>query len=543
MSRPRRPLPSPSRRFAWHAYRGPSLVVAALDSRAIAAITLAVRRPAPAGQPLMRIHMDLGPDAVAGARLTAAVSPDGTRIVYLTRTAGGRQQLTTRLFDQTAAIALTGTDGAEDPFFSPNGQWIGYCLGYRLMKIPAQGGVPVPIVVSASPVRGATWSEDGAIVFSTSAGLQRVSVGGEVKQITDPIKLNHRPDRWPQFLPDGQTILYADQGGSATIDDSEIMALNLTTGKTKPLYRGGYNAHYVSTGHLLFLRQGNIYAVRFDPSRLEISGSPVRLIDDVASDVRLTGGDFALSRTGMLIYRAGKGRAGELPVVWIDSSGQTEPIISRPDLYLEATMSPDGRSLAVTKMNGDDLDLYVLDMPRQILSRLTADHGNNSYPIWTPDGRHLVYESRWNNRRTLWWTRADGSGEPQGCQSPQLIVPNSISPDGRRIAYQQVNPGAQNDLWTLPLDMTDPDSPKPGQPEPFLRTNANESEPEFSPDGRWMAYRSGESRPGQIFVRPFPPGPGKWQISRDGGSWPRFTRDGKQLFYVGPDGHLMVVDC
>jgi serine/threonine-protein kinase len=525
--------------------RLPWIVAACATLVALLAIGLAFRRSPAAEQPLMRIHMDLGPDAVAGARLTAAVSPDGSRLAYLTRTADGRQQLTTRQFDQPAGVTLAGTDGAEDLFFSPDGQWIGYRLGYRLMKIPAQGGAPTPICASSSTVRGVAWSDDGTIVFgTTTGGLQRVSTGGELKPVTDPGKLNHRSDRWPQFLPGGETILYTGQFGTASLDDSEILTLNLKTGQSKPIYRGGYNPHYVPAGYLLYVRQGSIYAVRFNSSRLETSGTPVRLVDGLGSDVAFGGADFSVSRTGTLIYRTAKGMAGELPVVWIDSSGKTEPLIPRPDLYFEPRMSPDGHSLAVVKMNGNGPDLYVWDIERQILSPVTSDQRNNFYPVWTPDSRHVVFESRWDNIHTLWFARADGGSEPHKLlESSQSIVPYSISPDGRRIAYHQVSPGAGTDLWTLPLDLGDPDRPKPGTPEAFLRTPAGESEPEFSPDGRWMAYHSDESRPGQIYVRPFPPGPGKWQISRDGGSFPRFTHDGKQLFYLGSDGHLMVVEC
>jgi serine/threonine-protein kinase len=182
-------------------------------------------------------------------------------------------------------------------------------------------------------------------------------------------------------------------------------------------------------------------------------------------------------------------------------------------------------------------------MDRQSMSSLTTDQHNNFYPVWAPDGRHLVYESRWKGVHTMWWTRVDGGSEPQKLlEASNLIVPYSISPDGKRIAYYQVAPGAGNDIWTLPLDLSDPDRPKTGPPEQFLRSSANESQPAFSPDGHWMAYLSDESRPNQIFVRPFPPGRGKWQISRDGGAWPKFTRESKQIFYLAPDGHLMVVD-
>ena len=532
------PAATPATRLPW-AIAG----IAALA--ALAAIGVAWRRSAAPERPLMHIRMDLGPDAVAGARLTAAISPDGGRLAYLTRGADGRQHLTEEAFDQSTPLILSGTDGAEDPFFSPDGQWLGYRLGYKLMKIPVQAGAPVLVATSPAMIRGVAWGEDGTIIFgTTTSGLYRVkNADGTPQPLTDPSKLGHSSDRWPQFLPGSDFILYTSPFGLASLDDSEILALNLKTGQTKSIYRGGYNARYVPGGYLLYLRQGNIFGLRFSPSRLEIGGQPVKLVDGVSSDIATGGADFSTSREGTMVYHAGKSIGRGVPVVWTDSSGKTSALITRPEIYLDARLSPDGRFVAVVVGAGSGADLAVWDTGRQIMSPLTSDQHYNFYPVWTPDSRHLVYESRSKDTHTMWWARADGSGEPRKLlESAQSVIPGSVSPDGRRIAYYQISPGTGNDLWTLPIDASDPDNPKAGSAEPFLKSNANEDQPAFSPDGRWIAYRSDESRPGQIYVRPFPPGPGKWQISRDGGSWPRFTRDGKQLFYLGPDGHLMAVD-
>jgi hypothetical protein len=524
--------------------RLPWAIAALATLVALAAIFFTLRKSAPTSAALMHVRMDLGPDAVAGARLTAAISADGSRIAYMTRASDGRQQIATRLFDQSAAVTLAGTDGGDDLFFSPDGQWIGYRSGYRLMKVSALGGSPSVIAVSPATIRGATWSEEGTVVFgTTTTGLYRVSAGGKLQQLTDPSKLNHSTDRWPQFLPGGDTLLYTGQFGTTALDDSEIVALNLKTGQTKTIYHGGYNARYLPSGHLVFFRQGSLFGLRFDPSRLETSGQPVRLVDGIASDFAFGGADFAASRTGIMLYHAGKSTTQGLPVVWLDNAGKTEELISRPDTYFAPAVSPDGRFVAVVVANGSGPDIFVWDVQRQIMSPLTSDHRNNFYPVWAPDSRHLVYSSHSNSSHSLFWIRADGSGEPQKLlDASHLIVPYSLSPDGRHLAYHQVTPGAGTDLWILPLNLSDPDRPKAGQPESFLRTNGNEEQPAFSADGHWIAYQSDESRPAQVYVRPYPPGPGKWQISRDGGAWPRFTRDGKQLFYLAPDGHLMLVD-
>jgi serine/threonine-protein kinase len=525
--------------------RLPWVVAACATLAALAAIFFAWRQSAVPDRPLMHIRMDLGPDAVAGARLTAAISPDGRRIAYITRASDGRQQLTARQFDQTTPVTFAGTDGAEEPFFSPDGQWIGYRVGYRLMKIAAHGGAPAPICVSPAVVRGAAWGEDGSVIFgTTTAGLYRVrTAGGKVESLTDPAKLNHQSDRWPHFLPGGETLLYTGQFGISTLDDSETLALNLKTGQAKAIHHGGYNARYLSSGHLVFFRQGSLFGLRFNPSRLETSGQAVRLFDGVAADVASGGADLTMSRTGTMVYHAGKATGQGLPLVWIDDSGKTEPLISRPDIYFDPRVSPDLRSLAIVNAgtNGPDIDIW--DIQRQIMSPLTSNQHNNLYPVWTPDSRHLVFESRWEGAHTMWWTPADGSSEPRKLlEAPQSIIPYSFAPDGRRIAFYEVSPGAGMDLWTLSLDLSDIHHPKPGSPELFLQTPADESQPAFSPDGHWIAYTSDESRSNQVYVRPFPPGPGKWQISREGGSWPRFTRGAKQLFYLAPDGHLMTVD-
>ena len=532
---PAAPAPASRSRVPWAVAAIAALV-------AVAAIGVAWKRSAAPEPPPMHIRMDLGPDAVAGARLTAALSPNGRHIAYVTRGADGRQLLTVAGFDQSAPVVLGGTDGADDPCFSPDGQWIGYRLGFRLMKMPIQGGEPVTIATAPSPIRGVAWAEDGDIVIGTSAsGLYRVSTtGGKVQALTYPAKSKHSSDRWPQFLPGNQTILYSGSLGIWSVDDSEILSRNVNTGESRSVYRGGYNGRYIPGGYLLFLRQGGIFGVRFDPASLKISGQPVKLLDGVSGDVRFGGGDYSLSRTGTLAYHGGKSAGQGLPVVAIDSSGQSTPLTSRQDLYFEARLSPDGRFLAVVIGSGNGSDISVWDIGRQVMSPLTSGH-NDLNPVWMPDSRHLIYATRATT--ALWWARADGSSEPRKLlDGPEFILPSSVSTDGRRLAYYKISPGAGNELWTLPIDASDPENPKTGPPEPFLRSGVSNDEPSFSVDGRWLAYRSDEARPGQIFVRAYPAGPGKWQISRDGGWWPRFSPNGKQLFYVASDGHLMAVD-
>jgi serine/threonine-protein kinase len=241
---------------------------------ALIAIALAWRFSGLEDRPLMRISMDLGPDAVICQRLTAAISPDGKSLVYVIRTSDGKQVLATRAFDQTAAAPLPSTEGASDPFFSPDGEWIGYLVGRRLMKIPAPGGAPLPIC-NVPSVRGATWGEDGTIIIGTaSGGLFHVpAAGGAAQPLTDASKQGHRSDRWPQFLPGSDAVLYTGQVVASSFD-SDVMLLNLKTGRIKSLFRAGYNARYFLSGHLVYLQRDSLFAVRFDLSRLEPRFSP-----------------------------------------------------------------------------------------------------------------------------------------------------------------------------------------------------------------------------------------------------------------------------
>jgi Tol biopolymer transport system component len=249
----------------------------------------------------------------------------------------------------------------------------------------------------------------------------------------------------------------------------------------------------------------------------------------------------APSGHGSLVYLEGKGVFDSYPVMWLDSSGKVQPLISTMGAYWNPRFSPDGKRLAI--QNGPESDIYVYDVSRETMTRITSG-GYTDAPIWTPDGKHIAYFQSAGGRFGIFWIRSDGSGEPQQLLATQNISPPwSFSPDGRRLAYFGPSPGAGFDIWTLPLDASDPDRPKAGNPEPFLRTPASEYLPMFSPDGRWLMYRSNESGKYEIYVRPFPPGrSGKWQISTGGALLGIWANNGRELYYENADNHIMVVD-
>jgi serine/threonine-protein kinase len=499
------------------------------------------RATRPVDRPLTRFSVDLGPDALPGFNLTAAISPDGRRLVFPARGPDGKQRLATRLLDRVQATLLPGTENGSDPFFSPDGQWIGFAAGGALKKISIEGGAPVTLGMAISATSGASWGKDGNIIAALGVvvPLSRVPAAGGPAQPLTRLGSGEVTHRWPQVLPGGDAVLFTASASAALEENASIEAISLKTGQVKILQRGGYYGRYLPGGYLAYVRQGVLFGVRFDPARLEVLGTPVPLVDDVAANPITGGGQFDFSSTGTFLYAAGKSAAQAWQLASLDSTGKTRPLLAAPGAYLYPRLSPDGRKLAFT---GDGQDVYVHDLERDTTTRLTFT-GNANVPVWTPDGKHIVFGSV-SNDQSIYWVRSDGAGEPQRVlESQNVLIPWSFSPDGRWLASMERDPETGFDLWTLPLDITDPDHPKAGKPQPFLRTPADEVDPRFSPDGRWIAYRSNESGRDEIYVRPYPAGSGgKWQASRGGGLYALWSNNGRDLFYETADNRIMVVD-
>jgi serine/threonine-protein kinase len=301
-------------------------------------------------------------------------------------------------------------------------------------------------------------------------------------------------------------------------------------------------------GRLVYIHRGLLYAVRFDPDRLEASGPPVPLLDDVAANEVAAAGrfDFAAppNGSGLFAYMSGKLGGVAATLAWLDKTGKTEPAhINRGGIAGPPILSPDGRMAAFNTGSIGMENIKVWDTRREVLTAITSNSKSNTMPVWTPDGRHLVFSSSSGNQAQLWWARPDGGGDPvKLLDRDSLIQPSSFSPDGSRLAFSQTSPENGQDLWTVPLDIRDPDHPRAGTPELFLRTGAVELQPTFSPDGRWISYVSQEAGPFEVFVRPFPGPGGRWQISSGGGSYARWSRTGKQLFFTSSEGRIMVAD-
>ena len=537
---PRQAEARPTSWFPW------AIAAAILAMLAGAGWWLAWRARRPVDLPLVRLSVDLGPEAMTGRNLTAVISPDGRRLVFPVRGPKGKQQLATQLLDQTEATLLPGTENGEDPFFSPDGQWVGFVADGKLEKTSLQGGAPMALW-PAQPGLGASWGEDGNIVmpYYGLAQLFRLpAAGGRMEPLTklDKGEVTHR---WPQVLPGGQAILFTAAPNAIGMESGNVEAMSLKSGVTKTLVAGAYFGRYLpgngTRSYLLYLHQGVLYGAAFDPGRLEIQGTPVQLLGDVAANPFDGGGQFDFSAApsghGTLVYLAGKGAAGQTwPVVWLDSSGKMQPLITTPGAYMMPRFSPDGRRLALAMNTASGPDIYSYDLQRDTMTRLTVG-GRAQLPVWTPDGKHLAFLGS-SGGIGIVWMRSDGSGEAEVLlETRGKVFPWSFSPDGRHLAYHEQVGSAPYEIWTVTLDTSDPDHPKAGKPEQFMHGLV----PTFSPDGRWIAYRS--TARAEIHVRPFPAGRGgNWQISTGGGLYAFWSNNGRELFYETPDYHIMVVD-
>jgi serine/threonine-protein kinase len=508
-----------------------------------------------ADRPLIRLEVNLGPEAIAGQFTTAVISPDGSRLVFPIKSSNGKQMLATRLLSEAKPALLSGTDNGRDPFFSPDGKWVGFFADGKMRKISVQGGAPV-VLCDARDARGGSWGEDGNIIaaLNTVGVLSRVSAEGGMPQ---PATRQGPVHRWPQVLPGNEAVLLTASGSMVAFEDASIAAVSLKTSEVKILVRGGYFGRYlptgIATGHLVYVHEGVLFAIPFDPARLELRGAAVPILQDLAGDPNSGAGQFGFSSapsgpadgSGTFVYRTGRVPEQSWPVSWLDSSG-IRPLIPAPGFYVQPRFSPSGQRLVLSKIARTDRDLFVYDLQRDTMTRITVDaHAAN--PAWSPDGSHIAFSPNPPASPGLAWVRGDGAGEIQRLlDTKNNVGPYSFFPDGRRLAYYGLDADARFKIWTLKLDVSDPDHPKPGNPELFLNSQANERYPAASPDGRWMAYESDESGRYEVYVRPFPipsgGSGGKWQISTGGGTLAIWSRKKRELFFQNPDHRIMVTD-
>ncbi len=394
--------------------------------------------------------------------------------------------------------------------------------------------------------RGGSWSEDGTIVFTptTVVALSKVSSAGGTPEALTTLQAGEVTHRWPQVLPGGKAALFTSSTSGVNHEDSDLVVYSMASGQRKTVHRGGFYARYLPSGHLVYMHEGTLFAVPFDLKGLKVTGQAAPILEGVAADPGTGGAQFSFSETGTLVYLAGRSGAQNVSIYWMDREGKFQPLRESPGDYLNPAFSPDGKRLALEIWERSRADIWVYEWERDTLTRLTFTGESNVFPVWTPDGQRITYSSQEKGGPpNLYWKRADGAGDAQRLtenKNPQL--PFSWRPDGKVFAFAQLNPNTSSDIMTLTMEGDEKSGWKPGEPKPFLNSPFNEGPPAFSPDGRWLAYMSNESGNFEVYVRPFP-GPGsKWQVSTGGGGWPKWSRNGKELFYRTPDNKIMVVN-
>ncbi len=510
--------------------------------------TLVLRAPKPP-QP-MRLSAEIGANASLFTNYgpETILSPDGARLAFVAAGSEQKRRIYVRSLDQLQATALSGTENARDPFFSPDGQWIGFFADGKLKKISAQGGAAVTLC-DAGNDRGGSWGEDATIVFAADnqVALSKISsAGGTPQPLTTLDKqageLTHC---WPQVLPGGTSVLFTSSTGTvgASFEDAMIVVHSIASGQRKTVQRGGFCARYLPSGHLVYMHEGTLFAVPFDLKRLEVTGPPAPMLDGVITNPSFGGAQFSFSETGNLVYVAGRAEVQNVSIYWMDREGKFQPLRETPGEYYNPAFSPDGKRLALEIIDGKRSDIWVYEWERDTLTRLTFAGDTNGYPVWTPDSQRIVYSSQEKGGApNLWWIRSDGAEDAQRLTESQNIqYARSWRPDGKVLAFRQFNPETNWDVLTLPMEGDDKSGWKPGEPKPFVSSPFNEGEPAFSPDGRWLAYESNESGTYEVYVRPFPGPGGKWQISKGGSVIPKWSRNGKEIFYRTMDSKIMVV--
>jgi len=500
--------------------------VASLVLAAITGLAIWNLKTLPLG-PVSRTMITLPP----GQRLAAldqpavVLSPDGTRLAYVA-TQGGPQQIYLRAMDSLEARAIPGTEGATAPFFSPDGQWLGFFAGNKLKKVPVSGGA-VLTLGETTFVGGASWGSQGMIAFAPSwaSVLQQMSDAGGPPQRLTRLEKGEFSHRWPEFLPGGKAVLFATTESSFNWTNAQVAVQTDGTGGRRNLIQSATHPRYAPSGHLLYAQGGSLMAVPFDHQQLAVMGAAVPVVERVLQSRTSGAAQYSFSTTGSLVYVPGGIQEDERRLVWVTRNGAEVPLAVPAHAYIFPRLSPDGRRVAVV-IAEQEAQVWLHDLSRETLTRFTFEGNRNLNSVWTPDGKRIAFLSNKEGpgKSAIYWQWADGSGGLERLANSEYArVPMSWSPDGQLLAFMENNPTTGYDIWVLRL--------ADRKAQPFLRTPFNESVPRFSPDGRWLAYISNESGRYEIYVQPYPGPGGKWQISTEGGTEPAWNPNGRELFY------------
>jgi Tol biopolymer transport system component len=477
-------------------------------------------------QPQIRFEIPASFPVIPNGDPEIAVSPDGQRIALVLVTQG-RSQISIRALAESTPHPVAGTEGASYPFWAPNGRAIAFFADGKLKRIEFDGGTPQVLAVAPAG-RGGAWSADDQIAFapSTQGPLMRIRAGGG-----EPIALTRLEPRQtghsqPSFVPSSAYVLFRVAGSP------EVAGLYAVGLDGTPMHRlaVGVAPTFVGSDRLLFLRQNALYAQRFDPQRLALVGDAIRLVDAVSA--------YSASMS-TLVYRGATQMGQQL--TWFDRGGRTLGTVGPPDAnVMSVELSPDETRVAVHRDDGiGNADVWLIDVTRNVMTRMTFDSANDRFPLWAPDGRHVIFDSNRSGGNRLYEKAVEGSDPEQQLKDAvvgSLAAASDWSHDGKFILYRTTaQPGTLPNLWALPI--TDGGKPFAWATTPFDQFNG-----QFAPDTQWVAYGSDETGRYEVYIQSFPKAGVKYRVSTDGGVEPRWRRDGKELFYVAPDGSIMAIN-
>ena len=459
--------------------------------------------------------------------LSFAISPDGRKLVFRAKSDSG-PRLWVRALDQTEASPLAGTEGGAYPFWSPDATQIGFFADGKLKRVDIAGG-GAQTLADAPSTRGGTWGNDVILFVPLLDGpLRKVSPGGGPVTAATRITPGQSSHRWPQFLPDGRQFLFLSALG---LPDTRGLYLGSLDGEARRILPRALQAgQFVAPDQILQVTQGTLTAQPLDLKSGTV-GEAVTLAQAVGSDSGVFASSVSVSQTGVLAYRGGNAIRRQL--MWMTREGRSEPALPVDEAgYANPEFSPDGHFLASTRAAQGNIDIWTTDLVRRRLTRLTFDPNIDGNPVWSSDGRRIIFQSTRLGSSDLFEKPSDGSADERVLlKSASGKMPTDVSSDGKFLLFTEHDPASGSDLWVLPLTGD-------AKPTAVVRTPSDEAAGQFSPDVRWIAYQSNESGRTEVYVRAFPDG-GTWQISTTGGYWPRWRRDGKELYFISPDGQLM----
>jgi eukaryotic-like serine/threonine-protein kinase len=503
-------------------------VLAPLAVAAMIAAGLAWWRSAkPSGKNVVRLGITMpAGDPILTSGPAVAMSPDGGRLVFEV-SHGGASQLATRELSSFDLKVIPGTEGAGSPFFSPDGEWLAFVADAKLRKVAMSGG-PAVDLADAENFQGGTWLADGSIVYSPFyGGLKRVPAsGGKPEILTEPdASRKEMWHLWPQALPSGN-ILFAVASGEGD-EESNIAVLSMKSKKwTTVIEKAGY-PQYSPSGHIVYLHGGTVLAVPFDENKLTVTGTPVPVLKGVQA-INGTGmAQFCVGREGTLVYIPGTVLGRQNTLVSVDRTGKETALRAPPRAYEDLSLSPDGKQLAMTIVGDRQWSVWIYDLQQGSLNRVTFE-GDNRDPIWSADGKRIIYESTRNGHKGIFWKPVSGPGGEEELVTTALQpLAGSVSKDGRDATFSANDLSGLSGIYQLPLQ---------GERKPKLLFSERLAMMEsISPDGKWLAYESADSGRTEVYVRGYASGSGKWQVSTEGGTRAWWSADGRELFFRSTD--------